>query len=70
MRYEEWEPHYTRILDFFGFDPADDDKGAHFASELSSKDDLSLLKDVCSGKVVTVCGNAPCLKEREIVFRR
>ena len=63
MRYEDWEPHYRRILDFFGFDPDNDDEAAHFASGLSSEDDLFLLKDACSWKVVTVCGNAPCLKD-------
>jgi len=63
MKYEEWEPHYRRILDFFGFDPSDDDEAAHFASGLTSRDDVGRLEDLCRGKEVTVCGNAPCLKD-------
>lgn len=63
MKFEEWEPHYRKILDFFGFDPAGDDEAAHIASELTSRDDLSLLEDACCGREVTVCGNAPCLKD-------
>ena len=63
MKYEEWEPHYRRILDFFGFDPAGDEEAAHIAAELSSRDDIALLKDLFRGQTVTICGNAPCLKD-------
>lgn len=63
MKFEEWEPHYKRILDFFGFDPAEDEEAARFASGMTSRDDLELLKGLCHDKKVTVCGNAPCLKD-------
>lgn len=69
MKYEEWEPHYRRILDYFGFDPAGDDEAAHIASELTSGDNITLLKDIFRGREVTICGNAPCLKNETAIIR-
>lgn len=63
MIFEEWEPHYKKILDFFGFDPEGDSEAAVFASTLVSRDDVRLLEELCRGRTVTVCGNAPCLKD-------
>ncbi len=64
MRFEDWEPHYTDILNIFGFERADDERAALLLSELVAGDDsLSLLESLCRGKDVTVCGNAPCLKD-------
>jgi uncharacterized Rossmann fold enzyme len=61
MRFEEWEPHYTAILDYFGFDREDDEEAARVLAALAPRDDCSLLVGLCRGQDVTVCGNAPCL---------
>ena len=63
MRFEDWEPHYLRILDTFGFDRKDDEEAAGIAAALTSRDDTARLEDLCTGRTVTVCGNAPCLKD-------
>ncbi len=63
MNYEEWEPYYTRILESFGFDRTKDEEAARLLAELLPRDDLPLLASLCRGNVVTVCGNAPCLKD-------
>jgi len=63
MRFEEWEPHYLRILKTFGFDREDDEEAALVAAGLTSRDDTALLEELCMGRTVTVCGNAPCLKD-------
>ena len=63
MKFEDWEPHYQKILDCFGFDREDDERAAEYARSLTDKDDIALLKSACCGKKVTVCGNAPCLKD-------
>ena len=73
MDFAEWEPHYITILDYFGFDRAQDEEAARLLASLLSCDDLPLLRSLCSGKHVTVCGNAPCLKDelgqiRGVVF--
>ena len=62
MRYSDWEPHYLEILDYFGFDRAQDEEAALLLASLLTRDDLPLLTDLCKGRHVTVCGNAPCLK--------
>ena len=62
MRFEEWEPHYREILDYFGFDRASDEEAAELLAEILPRDDIRTLKDLISGKVVTVAGNAPTLK--------
>ncbi|MBR1368573.1 hypothetical protein RJ53_03270 [Methanocalculus chunghsingensis] len=64
MRFEEFEPHYLEILDYFGFDREGDEEAARLLSELLDRDDLSLLRDRISGNVVTVCGNAEILREQ------
>lgn len=61
MRFEEWEPHYQEILDYFGFDRSADEEAAKVLSEILQSDDIGLLKDRIFGKVVTVAGNAPSL---------
>jgi len=62
MRFADWEPHYLAILDYFGFDRALDEEAAHLLASLLPRDDLPLLASLCNGRHVTVCGNAPCLK--------
>ena len=61
MRFEEWEPHYREILEYFGFDRSADEEAAKVLSEILTSDDIGLLKDRICGKVVTVAGNAPTL---------
>ncbi|HWQ64523.1 MAG TPA: 6-hydroxymethylpterin diphosphokinase MptE-like protein [Methanospirillum sp.] len=62
MRYEYWEPLYHEICEYFSFDPAEDERAAHVAADLSSADATSVLVNLIAGHPVTVCGNAPCLK--------
>ena len=63
MNYNQWEPVYREILDYFGFDRALDEEAARLLASLLARDDLALLELVTKGRVVTVCGNAPCLKD-------
>jgi len=64
MRYELWEPHYLVILNYFGFDRTQDEEAARLLASLLQSDDLPLLSSLCRGRHVTVCGNAPCLKNQ------
>jgi uncharacterized Rossmann fold enzyme len=61
MKFEEWEPLYEEILDYFAFDREGDEEAARLLSSLLPRDDLAALEALCSGKTVTVCGNAPSL---------
>lgn len=61
MNFEEWEPFYLEILQYFGFDRADDERAALVLSMLARRDDAGLLRNLCNENHVTVCGNAPCL---------
>jgi uncharacterized Rossmann fold enzyme len=63
MKFEDWEPYYIQILDHFGFSRVEDEKAALLLADLAARDDLSLLRGCCRGNHVTVCGNAPCLKD-------
>lgn len=65
MKFEEWEPLYEEILDYFAFDRAGDEEAARLLASLLPRDDLAALESLCRGKTVTVCGNAPSLP-REI----
>ena len=65
MKFEEWEPIYKEICEYFGLDRAADEEAAALLAGLSPSDDLPVLEDLIRGSDVTVCGNAPCLK-REI----
>ncbi|MDD1696349.1 MAG: DUF115 domain-containing protein [Methanoregula sp.] len=62
MEFKDWEPHYCEILAYFGFDRAADDKSARVLASLLSRDNLLSLAALTCDKPVTVCGNAPCLK--------
>jgi len=62
MDFAEWEPHYREILDYFGFDRAGDEEAARLLSTLLECDNLLSLASLTDGNPVTVCGNAPCLK--------
>jgi 2-amino-4-hydroxy-6-hydroxymethyldihydropteridine diphosphokinase len=73
MNFADWEPHYREILDYFGFSREDDERAATLFASLVIRDDLPALEALTRGKDVTVCGNAPCLKNelariRGIVF--
>jgi uncharacterized Rossmann fold enzyme len=63
MQYPDWEPHYLEICDYFGFERELDDEAARLLSSLLPRDDLTMLAVLCQGRHVTVCGNAPCLKD-------
>lgn len=65
MKFEEWEPIYQEICEYFGIDRSADAAAAEVIASLSPSDDLPILEDRIRGRDVTVCGNAPCLK-REI----
>lgn len=67
--FEEWEPYYQRILEYFSFDRARDEEAARLLSGLLPHDDLSLLARQAADQVVTVAGNAHTL-DREIGQRR
>nr|WP_300984819.1 6-hydroxymethylpterin diphosphokinase MptE-like protein [Methanospirillum sp.] len=61
VRYEEWEPVYLEICDYFSFDPAEDERAACILAGLTKQDASELLKRLIRGETVTVCGNAPSL---------
>jgi uncharacterized Rossmann fold enzyme len=63
MDFEAWEPWYHEILEYFGFSRVQDEEAAQLLEALLSRDDLAALADLISGSEVTVCGNAPCLKD-------
>ncbi|HDR72440.1 MAG TPA: DUF115 domain-containing protein [Methanoculleus sp.] len=62
MKFEDWEPLYTEILDYFAFDREGDERAAAELARLAPRDDLPVLEACCRGADVTVCGNAPGLK--------
>lgn len=73
MNFADWEPHYTAILGYFGFDRAADEEAARLLESLLPCDNLLSLASLTGGNEVTVCGNAPCLKDelrkiRGVVF--
>ena len=59
--FEEWEPYYQRILEYFSFDRAKDEEAAVLLSRLLPRDDLPLLEEQARDNMVTVAGNAPGL---------
>ncbi|MDH7593967.1 MAG: DUF115 domain-containing protein [Methanomicrobiales archaeon] len=59
--FEEWEPYYREILDYFSFDRAKDEEAALMLQTLLERDDLPVLESLIRDRQVTVCGNAPCL---------
>jgi 2-amino-4-hydroxy-6-hydroxymethyldihydropteridine diphosphokinase len=61
VKYEEWEPIYHDICEYFSFDPDDDERAAKILADLTTRDALSLLSNIISDKTVTVCGNGPSL---------
>lgn len=73
MDFREWEPHYREILEYFGFDRAADEEAARLLASLMTRDNLLSLTALTCDNEITVCGNAPCLKDelgkiRGIVF--
>lgn len=73
MLFSEWEPHYQEILEYFGFRREEDEEAARILARLLDRDNLISLVTMTCGNEVTVCGNAPCLKDeigeiRGIVF--
>jgi hypothetical protein len=68
MKFEEWEPYYLEICDYFSFDRKKDEEAAHLLASLMHCDGLPFLEALSRGKTVTVCGNAPSLRrETEMV---
>jgi 2-amino-4-hydroxy-6-hydroxymethyldihydropteridine diphosphokinase len=63
MNFAAWEPCYCRILDYFGFDRETDEEAARLLARLMDRDNLLSLVALAEGNEVTVCGNAPCLKD-------
>ncbi len=63
MDFDTWEPIYREILDYFGFSREQDEEAAHLLDSLMTRDDLPALEALIGGREVTVCGNAPCLKD-------
>jgi uncharacterized Rossmann fold enzyme len=59
--FEDWEPYYQRILEYFSFDRAKDEEAARLLADLLPRDDLALLDGQARDRVVTVAGNAPAL---------
>ena len=55
-------PTICEILAYFGFERADDETAARLLASLMTRDNLLLLEALTLGNEVTVCGNAPCLK--------
>jgi 2-amino-4-hydroxy-6-hydroxymethyldihydropteridine diphosphokinase len=62
MKFEEWEPYYREICEYFAFDPGLDEEAACVLATLLRHDDLPALDALSRGQDVTVCGNAPCLR--------
>jgi hypothetical protein len=62
MKFSEWEPRYREIVDYFGLDRAADEEAARLLGTLLDRDNLLSLASLVDGNEVTVCGNAPCLK--------
>jgi 2-amino-4-hydroxy-6-hydroxymethyldihydropteridine diphosphokinase len=63
MEFDAWEPHYCEIVEYFGFDRAGDEEAARLLGVLLDRDNLLSLASLTEGNPVTVCGNAPCLKD-------
>ncbi|WP_292364054.1 MULTISPECIES: 6-hydroxymethylpterin diphosphokinase MptE-like protein [unclassified Methanoculleus] len=63
MRFADWEPHYTAILEYFGFEREEDEAAARLLADLADRDDVGLLEALIRDRTVTVCGNAPSLPE-------
>lgn len=62
MQFDEWEPYYQNILDYFGFSREDDETAAQILSSLlPPRDSISDLAEKIAGKPVIVAGNAPSL---------
>jgi len=63
MEFKDWESHYCEILAYFGFDRAGDEEAARLLASLMPRDNLLSLAALTCDNPVTVCGNAPCLKD-------
>ena len=63
MKFSDWEPRYREILEYFGFDRPADEEAARVLASLLERDNLLSLASLTGGNPVTVCGNAPRLKD-------
>jgi len=63
MEFKDWEPYYCEILSYFGFERAEDEVAARLLASLMPRDNLLSLAALTCDNPVTVCGNAPCLKD-------
>ncbi|KAF5085502.1 hypothetical protein DSECCO2_68390 [anaerobic digester metagenome] len=62
VKYEEWEPIYQEICDYFSFDPSDDERAAQILASLTTGNAYQLISHRIKDSIVTVCGNAPSLR--------
>lgn len=71
MKFEEWDPVYKLILEYMGFDRAEDERAALMLSGMleikaGRKDEvvgIDALRKAIKGKDVLVCGKAPSLAD-------
>lgn len=65
MRFCEWGPVYSEILEDFGFDRADDEMCVRVLKAVTVNSDLITEDELADriGPVSTVFGNAPCLED-------
>lgn len=63
MDFSEWEPLYREILVYFAFDRQADEDARDRLLALATQDDIGVLRDLIEGREVTVCGNAPSLRQ-------
>jgi uncharacterized Rossmann fold enzyme len=47
MKFEEWEPLYTRILEDFGFDREKDELAALYLQSIIPRDNIDVLEQLC-----------------------
>lgn len=63
VTFEEWEPVYQEILDYFFFNRREDERAALILTELTDRDDEWELVHRIRERNVIICGNAPVLSK-------
>ena len=54
MDFDVWEPYYCEILEYFGFDRAQDEEAARVLASLMTRDNLLSLTALTCDNEVTV----------------
>jgi len=68
VTFEEWEPVYQEILDYFSFDRREDERAALILTTLTDQDNEGDLVHLIRERDVVICGNAPGLsKELDVM---